>query len=61
MNTSPTLGWNMRQGAGYECRMSWHGAITVTGYGTTRAEASGNAATLYRAAMALCVQKEARA
>jgi len=61
VNTSPTLGWNIRQGGGYECRMTWYGVVTVTAHGTTRQDASLRAAALYRAVMVLYVQKEARA
>ena len=50
-----------RRVGGYECEMSWYGAVTVTGYGPTRQEASINAAALYRAAIWLCVQREGRA
>lgn len=57
----PTIGWNLRRGQGYECRLSWEGIITVTGRGKTRGEASGNAAALFNAARWFVNRKEGQA
>lgn len=57
----PTIGWTLRRGDMWECRMSWEGVITVTAHGRSRTEASGNAAALFRAACWFVTRREVRA